>query len=70
MLKRKLCPNCKIGKYTYEIDKRSPYCPYLGCCDGKKCSMFVKLDKPKKNSFLREIFGLKINPIQMLNDMH
>lgn len=24
MFRRKLCPHCKTGKYTYELDSRSP----------------------------------------------
>lgn len=56
MCKRKLCPSCKTGQYTYELDKRSPVCPYLGCHNGKQCPMYVKLDKPKKDSFWRNLF--------------
>lgn len=48
MFKRKLCPKCKTGKYTYELDRRSPVCPYIGCYSGKKCPMYVKLEKPQK----------------------
>lgn len=56
MFKRKLCPKCKMGKYTYELDKRSPVCPYIGCHNGKKCSMYVKLEKPQKGGFWRGLF--------------
>ena len=57
MFKRKLCPKCKTGKYTYELDKRSPVCPYIGCHNGKKCHMYVKLEKPQKGGFWERIFG-------------
>ena len=53
MFKRKLCPKCKTGKYTYELDRRSPVCPYIGCYSGKKCPMYVKLEKPQKGGTLR-----------------
>ena len=57
MFKRKLCPKCKTGKYTYELDRRSPVCPYIGCYSGKKCPMYVKLEKPQKGGFWERIFG-------------
>lgn len=53
MFRRKLCPRCKTGKYTYELDKNSPECPYLSCCKGRKCSMYQKLEKPKKHAFFK-----------------
>lgn len=34
MCRRKLCPHCKTGKYTHELDSRSPECPYLACHNG------------------------------------
>ena len=57
MFKRNLCPKCKTGKYTYELDRRSPVCPYIGCYSGKKCPMYVKLEKPQKGGFWERIFG-------------
>ena len=56
MFKRKLCPKCKTGKYTYELDKRSPMCPYIDCYNGKKCPMYVKLEEPQKSSFFERLF--------------
>lgn len=53
MCKRKLCPHCETGKRTYELDKRSTECPYLLCHNGKKCGMYKKMNKPKKESILR-----------------
>ena len=57
MFKRKLCPTCKTGKYTYELDRRSPVCPYIGCYSRKKCPMYDKLEKPQKSGFWGQIFG-------------
>lgn len=57
MCRKKLCPHCKTGKYTYELDRHSPVCPYFYCHNGKKCAMYKKLDEPKKRSFLSRIFN-------------
>ena len=59
MFRRKLCPHCKTGKYTYELDRHSPECPYLACHNGRKCAMYEKLDEPKKRSFLSRIFNME-----------
>ena len=56
MFRRKLCPHCKTGKRTYELDSKSPECPYLCCHNGKKCAMYVPLEKEEKNGFLRRLF--------------
>ena len=60
MFKKKLCPKCKTGKYTYELDKRSTECPYIGCYRNNRCSMFVRIE-PKKDGFWAQIFK-KITP--------
>ena len=57
MFKRKSCPKCKTGKYTYELDKHSSVCPYIGWYSRKKCPMYVKLEKPQKGGFWENIFG-------------
>ena len=55
MFKRKLCPRCEMGKYTYELDNRSPMCPYIGCYSKYKCPMFVKLKNPQKRRKFKAI---------------
>ena len=45
-----------MGKYTYELDKRSPECLYIGRHKGNYCPMYVKLVKPEKCGFGRNIF--------------
>ena len=62
MCRKKLCPHCKTGKYTYELDRHSPVCPYFYCHNGKKCAMYKKLNEPKKRSFLSRIFNKTIYP--------
>lgn len=53
MCKRELCRHCKTGRRTYEIDGKSDECPYIYCHNGRKCGMYKKMNKPKKESVLR-----------------
>ena len=53
MFTEKLCPNCKTGQYTYQLDSSSPECPYLSCHNGKSCSMFERINEPEN----QEPFG-------------
>ena len=39
-----LCPKCKTGKETYELDNLSDNCPYLGCYKNNKCLFFVPFE--------------------------
>lgn len=55
MFRRKLCPHCKTGKRTYQLDNRSPECPYLACYNGRKCTMYKKLDEDKNQTILERI---------------
>lgn len=55
MCRKKLCPHCKTGKYTYELDRHSPVCPYFYCHNGKKCAMYERLNEPQKRGILRRI---------------
>lgn len=45
--RKSLCPLCKTGKETYELDKRSDFCPYIYAYRGNKCSCYVPLDTPE-----------------------
>lgn len=63
MHKRKLCQHCEIGKQTYELDSKSTECPYLLCHNGKKCSMYKRLNNPKKTGILKGVANwLKVTP--------
>ena len=55
MFRRKLCPHCETGKRTYQLDNRSPECPYLACYNGRKCTMYKKLDEDKNQTILERI---------------
>lgn len=59
---KQLCPHCKNGKRTYELDEQSPMCPYLACHNGKTCAMFEKLKTPEEKRFwnrIKKLFGTK-----------
>lgn len=45
-----LCPKCQTGYYTYLIDNKSHFCPYIHCHNGTNCTMF----KPLKENTDRE----------------
>ncbi len=42
--KEHLCPICQTGKETYELDKKSPCCPYIACHNGYKCGKYKKIE--------------------------
>lgn len=44
-LKKQICPRCKTGKYTYDLDPKSDACPYIGCWRRNKCSFYKPLEK-------------------------
>ena len=51
-LTKQICPRCKTGKYTYDLDPKSETCPYIGCWRRNKCHFYQPLDKePKKGVF-------------------
>lgn len=51
-LKKQICPRCKTGKYTYDLDPKSEVCPYIGCWRRNKCHFYKPLEKePKKGVF-------------------
>ena len=43
-----LCPKCKTGKYTYDLDPKSDTCPYIGCWRCNKCSFYKPLEIKQK----------------------
>lgn len=46
--KKQICPRCKTGKYTYELDPKSVTCPYIGCWKCNKCHFYKPLEKISK----------------------
>lgn len=60
--KKQICPRCKTGKYTYELDPKSETCPYIGCWKKNKCHFYKPLDKPSKTGVLKNLkqMGTKI----------
>lgn len=54
---KKICPRCKTGKYTYDLDPKSEVCPYIECWKRNKCHFYKPLDKNSKKSFLNGILN-------------
>ena len=48
LFKKKICPRCKTGKYTYDLDPKSEACPYIGCWRRNKCHFYKPLEKDSK----------------------
>ena len=55
--KKQICPRCKTGKYTYDLDPKSDVCPYIGCWRRNKCSFYKPFDKNSKKRFLNGILN-------------
>ena len=50
-LKKQICPKCKTGKYTYDLDPKSETCPHIGCWKRNRCHFYKPLDKTFKKGF-------------------
>ncbi len=48
--KKQLCPNCRTGKESYELDQHSESCPYIGYLKEGKCSFFVPFEGPQNRN--------------------
>ena len=47
--KRKaLCPNCRTGKKTYDLDSHSECCPFIHSYHKNGCKFYVPLEQEKK----------------------
>lgn len=52
LFRKQICPRCKTGKYTYDLDPKSEACPYIWCWKKNKCPFYKPLEKePKKGIF-------------------
>ena len=56
-LKKQICPRCKTGKYTYDLDPKSETCPYIGCWKMGSVAFSNRLIQHLKRVFLA---GLKM----------
>ena len=56
-LKKQICPRCKTGKYTYDLDPKSEVCPYIGCWRRNKCHFYKPLSKTSQKGFLNRILN-------------
>lgn len=50
--RKQICPRCKTGKDSYELDNRSEACPYIGCWKINKCPFYKPFDNPSKRPFI------------------
>lgn len=50
--RKQICPRCKTGKYTYDLDPKSEVCPYIGCWKRNKCHFYKPLEKAPKTGIL------------------
>ena len=55
MFNKKICPRCKTGKYTYDLDPKSETCPYICCWKRNKCSFYKPLEKHSKSSLFHKV---------------
>ena len=46
--RKQICPRCKTGKCTYDLDPKSEVCPYIGCWRRNKCHFYKPLEKESK----------------------
>lgn len=55
--RKQICPRCKTGKYTYDLDSKSEVCPYIGCWRRNKCHFYKPLNKTSQKGFLNRILN-------------
>ena len=53
-MKKQLCPSCKRGMESYELDKHSETCPYMRGMINGKCRFYVPFEKKMKFKFFRK----------------
>ncbi len=51
---KQLCPVCQTGKETYELDQRSPCCPYIACHNGTKCGWYKKIESMRNKEVQKQ----------------
>ena len=57
---KQICPRCKTGKYTYELDPKSEACPYIGCWRRNKCSFYKPFEKQSNDKSKTNIYKTHI----------
>lgn len=67
-LKNQICPKCKTGKYTYDLDPKSDVCPYIECCKRNKCCFYKPLEKAPKTGILSNLRDKRSLPPPRKND--
>ena len=39
-----ICPKCKVGKESIELDNKSIFCPYIDLHNGDTCKKFSPIE--------------------------
>ncbi len=50
---KQICPKCRTGKESYELDPKSDACPNISCWKNGKCPFYIPLEKPPKSSIFK-----------------
>ena len=53
--KKQLCPKCAVGQRSYELDKHSDICPYIGCLKDGKCHFYEPIKSGSKKGVFNAI---------------
>ena len=48
--KNQLCPSCKTGKESYELDRFSEDCPHIASYKNSKCPFYLPLENHVKKT--------------------
>lgn len=52
--KKQICPKCKVGKESYELDRYSETCTYIGCWKDGKCQFYIPIEKSSKTDIFKK----------------
>lgn len=52
-LEKQICPKCKVGKESFELDKHSETCPHIECWEDGKCPFFKPIDDHEKHGHFK-----------------
>ena len=57
--KKQICPRCKTGKASFELDRHSVMCPHIGSWKNGKCHFFEPIEKSSKMNIFNKIRNTK-----------
>ena len=53
-VRKQICPKCKTGKHTFELDHGSDICPNISCWKDGTCPFFLPIEKFAKSGLLNK----------------